>query len=178
METLVIQVGVNSRGQPQRDQRRIAGEVLRVGRALACELQLADPRVALDHALITLTPAGTSIAAVGGALKVNGQATTQAPLVVGDCIELGPYRLRVEAAPAGLSLALAVSLEEPSPPVCGEQIRADESRGPRQSRRRSLQCMAVDQCRACDCDRRAHEQIEWRANYPENHWQRARECDC
>ena len=136
METLVIQVGVNSRGQPQRDQRRIAGEVLRVGRALACELQLADPRVALDHALITITPAGTSIAAVGGALKVNGQATTQAPLVVGDCIELGPYRLRVEAAPAGLPLALAVSLEEPSPPVCGEQIRADESRGPRQSRRR------------------------------------------
>ena len=92
METLVIQVGVNSRGQPQRDQRRIAGEVLRVGRALACELQLADPRVALDHALITITPAGTSIAAVGGALKVNGQATTQAPLVVGDY--LGPPAAR------------------------------------------------------------------------------------
>mgnify|MGYP000081241031 CR=1 FL=1 len=136
METLVIQVGVNSRGQPQRDQRRIAGEVLRVGRALACELQLADPRVALDHARITITPAGTSIAAVGGALKVNGQATTEAPLVVGDCIELGPYRLRVEAAPTGLPLALAVSLEEPAPPTCGEQIRTDESRGPRQSRRR------------------------------------------
>jgi hypothetical protein len=136
METLVIQVGVNSRGQPQRDQRRIAGSVLHIGRASGCELQLPDPRVALDHALITITASGTSIAAIGGALKVNGKAASQSALVVGDCVEIGPYRLRVEAAPTGLPLALAVSLEMPPPPSCGEQIRSDESRVTRQSRRR------------------------------------------
>jgi|GEM_PF-289620 len=136
METLVIQVGVNSRGQPQRDQRRIRGDVLRVGRALECELQLPDPRVARDHALITFSAQGALIAAGGGPLKINGKPATQAVLSVGDRIDIGPYRIDVEAAPAGLPLALAVTLESPLQPPCGERIRSAESRGSRVSRRR------------------------------------------
>ena len=136
MEILVIQVGVNSRGQPQRDQRRIRGDVLRVGRALECELQLPDPRVAREHALITFSPEGASIAASGATLRINGKPVTQAALSIGDRIDIGPYRLEVEAAPAGLPLALAVTLESPLPPTCGERIRSAESRRPPQSRRR------------------------------------------
>ena len=135
MEILVIQVGVNSRGQPQRDQRRIRGDVLRVGRALECELQLPDPRVARDHALITFSAQGALIAARDGPLKINGKPATQAVLSIGDRIDIGPYRLEVEAAPAGLLLALAVTLESALPPTCGERIRSAESRRPPQSRR-------------------------------------------
>ena len=136
MEILVIQVGVNSRGQPQRDQRRIRGDVLRVGRALECELQLPDPRVAREHALITFNAQGALMAASGGPLKINGQSASHAMLSVGDRIDIGPYRIDVEAAPAGLPLALAVTLESPLQPPCGERIRSAESRGPRHSRRR------------------------------------------
>jgi hypothetical protein len=136
METLIIQIGVNSRGQPQRDQRRISGSVLRIGRSAECELQLADARVALGHALITLEADGALLAAHGGAIQVNGKATTRARLAVGDRIEIGPYTLVVEVAPAGLALALAVTLNAPLPAACGEQIRDTESRGPSHSRRR------------------------------------------
>jgi hypothetical protein len=136
MEILVVQVGVNSRGQPQRDQRRIRGDVLRVGRALECELQLPDPRVARDHALIGFSAQGTQIAATGAPLKINGKSASQAVLSVGDRIEIGPYRIDVEVAPAGLPLALAVTLESPLQPTCGERIRSAESRGSRVSRRR------------------------------------------
>jgi hypothetical protein len=136
MEILVIQVGVNSRGQPQRDQRRIRGDVLRVGRTLECELQLPDPQVARDHALISFSAQGAVMTASGGALKINGKSATQAVLSVGDRIDIGPYRLEVEAAPAGLLLALAVTHESALPPTCGERIRSAESGRPRVSRRR------------------------------------------
>lgn len=136
MDMLLIQVGVNALGQPQRDQRRVSGSPIRIGRGTDCDLQLPDPRVAQAHAELSADAGGVSICAREGAVIVNGRAVTAARLAVGDRVELGPYRLDVEAPPAGLVLALAMSLSRPLAPVSGEQIKLMRRQDRGLSRRR------------------------------------------
>ena len=135
MEILIIQLGVNARGLATRDQRRIAGPQVSIGRATDCGLRLPDPRVALSHAHIIVDEAGASVSADQGALRINRKAVTQARLAVGDQIDLGPYQLVVEQAPAGLPLALTVSLRQALAPTSGERLRQIGVRGARQFKR-------------------------------------------
>src|SRR5688500_11073472 len=102
MEALVTYVSLNRRGQAQRDQRRVPGPVLNIGRGSKNEIQLRDARVALEHARITLAPEGATIEAVGGAVEINGRAVQQAVLAPGNTIGVGPYEIQVETPPEGV----------------------------------------------------------------------------
>ena len=117
MDIQVTHVSVNRRGQPQRESRRLAGPSLQVGRGTQCQINLPDPRVALQHARIEVSETGAAIDAEPGRLVVNGRAVDGVRLVVGDRIEVGPYLLAVEAPPAGVAFALSVTLDRRSMPV-------------------------------------------------------------
>lgn len=113
MEIQVTFVSVDQKGQAQREQRRITGSVLGVGRGTQCQIHLPDPRVALAHARITVTDEGSVIEADPGRIQISGRAAQNVRLAVGDTIEVGPYLLQVEAAPEGVPLALSVTLVNP-----------------------------------------------------------------
>jgi hypothetical protein len=135
MQVLVTYVSTGRQGQTQRDQRRVAGAVLDVGRGTHCQIHLADARVALNHARITVTAQGASIEAQSGAVLVNGRTAATAALAVGDRIEIGPYEIQVQAPPAGLPLALSVKLERPLA-ARGVSLRRALARRPPVSKRR------------------------------------------
>lgn len=124
MEILITHIATNQRGQTQRDQRRIAGPVLAIGRGTDCQISLPDPRVAIAHASITVSAEGSaSIKADAGAIEINDQPLSAAQLKVGDRIEIGPYSFQVEAPPAGIPLALAITLTNPLAAVQGNAPR-------------------------------------------------------
>src|SRR5213594_1295278 len=112
MGGLVTFVTINKRGQEQRDQRRVAGPVLIIGRGSQSQIHLPDARVALNHARITITEAGPKIERADGLVQLNGGMVDGAHLAVRDVIEIGPYVVRVEAPPDGMPLALTVNQGE------------------------------------------------------------------
>lgn len=135
MQILVTYVNIGRHGQAQRDQRRVAGAVLDVGRGTHCQIHLADARVALNHARITITAGGATIEAQAGTIEVNGRVASTSALAVGDRIEVGPYDIEVEAPPAGLLLALSVKLARPLA-ARGMSLRRALARRPPVSKRR------------------------------------------
>ncbi len=135
MDIQISYVSVNRRGQPQRDQRRIEGPSINVGRGSQCQIHLPDPRIALQHAHISVSESGAALEAEPGRLQVNGRAVESARLAVGDHIEVGPYLLEVEAPPEGVSLALTVTLVVPLASFGGDGRRF-MLRPPRLSKRR------------------------------------------
>jgi predicted CXXCH cytochrome family protein len=120
MDIQVTHISVNRRGQQQRDQQRVAGPSINIGRGTQCQIHLPDPRVALQHARISVSDSGAAIDAEPGRILVNGRGVDGVKLSVGDRIEVGPYLLEVEAAPAGIPLALAVTLVQPLENKVGE----------------------------------------------------------
>ncbi len=135
MDIQVTHISVNRRGLQQRDQQRVAGPTINVGRGTQCQVHLPDPRVALQHALITVSESGATLAAEPGRVLVNDRAVDGVKLAVGDRIEVGPYLLEVEAPPAGVPLALAVTLVAPLASIGGDGRRYS-LRPPRLSKRR------------------------------------------
>jgi hypothetical protein len=113
MDIQVTHISVNRRGQPQRDQQRVAGPTINIGRGTQCQIHLPDPRVALQHARITVAESGSTIDAEPGRILVNGRAVDGVKLAVGDRIEVGPYLIEVEAAQGAVPLALAITLVQP-----------------------------------------------------------------
>ncbi len=135
MDIQVTYISVNRRGLPQRDQQRVAGPSINIGRGTQCQIHLPDPRVALDHAHISVSEAGAVLEAEPGRIQVNGRAIDGAKLAVGDRIEAGPYLLEVEAPPAGVPLALAITLVAPLQSFGGDGKRF-ALQPPRLSKRR------------------------------------------
>ena len=135
MDIQVTYVSVNKRGQPQRDQQRVAGPSIDIGRGAQCHIHLPDPRVALQHAKITVSESGATLEAEPGRVQVNGRAVDGIKLSVGDRIEVGPYVLEVETPPASAALALAVTLVMPLQSFGGDGRRY-RLRPPRLSKRR------------------------------------------
>lgn len=131
MDIQVTYISFNRHGLPQRDQRRVAGPSINIGRGTQCQIHLPDPRIALDHAHISVSEAGAGLAADSGHIQVNGRAVDGAKLAVGDRIEAGPYLLEVEAPPAGVQLALAITLVTPL-----QSFGGDGKQPPRLSKRR------------------------------------------
>jgi hypothetical protein len=107
------------KGPHQQEQRRLAGSSFTVGRSAKCQIQLPDGEVALEHARITVSPAGAVITASGGPILVDGRRTQSAPIGVGDRIQIGPYLLQAEAPAPGLELELVVT----RPVVASARIR-------------------------------------------------------
>lgn len=135
MDILVINISTNKRGQPQRDQQRVAGPQIDIGRGAQCQIHLPDPRVALQHAQITVSDAGATLSAEPGRVQVNGRGVDGVKLAVGDHIEIGPYQLEVEQPPAGIPLAISVKLVAPLQQPTGEGRRY-KLQAPRLSKRR------------------------------------------
>ncbi len=135
MEIQTTYITVNRRGQEQREMRRVAGPAISIGRGAQCQVHLPDPRVALHHALITVSESGATIEAEPGRIQVNGRPVDGTRLAVGDRIEVGPYLVEVELPPAGVTLAMSVTLVSPLAASAGEHHRY-LLRPPRLSKRR------------------------------------------
>ena len=136
MDIQVTNVSINQRGQSQRDQRRITGPVLNVGRGTQCQVHLPDPRVALAHARITVSDEGAVIEADPGRIQVNGQAVQSMKLSLGDRIEVGPYLLQIETPPEDVPFALSVTLVNPISDAKGDGLVRMSPRVSRLSKRR------------------------------------------
>ena len=115
MKILVVTVTRNRKGQAQRAERAVEGEVLRLGRGTQCEIFLPDPRVSLYHAAIYRQGDAVFIQAPEAELALNGEPIREAKLVPGGLVALGPYDLAVESPPAGYDLALAIERTRPMP---------------------------------------------------------------
>lgn len=135
MEIRVTVVSTNRRGE-QRDQQRVAGPVVNIGRGSQSQIHLPDARIALNHARIAVTEAGATIEAVGGRVEVNGRQVDSARLSVGDAVEIGPYDILIEAPPEGVPLALTIHLRSRFQPRARDALRTVLRRAPRVSRRR------------------------------------------
>jgi predicted CXXCH cytochrome family protein len=135
VDILVTFVRVNARGKTQRDQRRVTGPLLNIGRGSKSQIHLPDARVALNHARITVAGSDVSVERAEGAFEVNGRPVDSARLAVGDVVEIGPYNILVEEPPAGLPLALAVSADE-NAARSGNLVRRALMRAPKLSKRR------------------------------------------
>lgn len=135
MDIRVVFVTVNRRGLQQRDQHRVTGPSIDIGRGTQCQLHLPDPRVALRHAHITVAETGATLEAASGRVEVNGHEVGGAKLAIGDRIELGPYLIEVESPPAGVPLSLSVTLVTPLASF-GSDGRHFTLRPPRISKRR------------------------------------------
>lgn len=134
MDILITVVRTNPRGKAQRDQRRVAGPVLNIGRGSKSQIHLPDARVALNHARITVAGDEVTIEAIEASVEVNGRTIDSARLAVGDVIEIGPHEIKVETPPPGLPLSLTVSGSEKAAP--GGMMRRVLLRAPRLSKRR------------------------------------------
>ena len=108
MRTLINLETLNRRGQVQRAQRRVESDELTIGRSTRAQIHLADPRVALEHARITVAETSATLHAEDGRVRINGRATTGAHLVPGDTIEIAPFVIRVDPPGEGFALALTV----------------------------------------------------------------------
>jgi len=114
VQVVVSHILKKSRGGTARREQEIEAATIRIGRGADCELYLADPRLALGHAVVEGRAGGVFIDALGGAnLAVNGASTATAKLNPGDKVSLGPYEIEVLAAPNGKDLAFSVELLRP-----------------------------------------------------------------
>jgi len=93
MDIQVTYISVNRRGLQQRDQQRVAGPTINIGRGTQCHIHLPDPRIALQHAHVTVSESDAFLEAEPGRIQVNGRAVDGAKLAVGDRIDAGPYRI-------------------------------------------------------------------------------------
>ncbi len=108
MTILVSVITINRRGQPQREERRLEGSPIVIGRGSQSHIHLPDARVGLEHARIIIGEGGATIEAVKGTIDVNDRAVQRANLAVGDRVQIGPYEITVEEPPSDLPLAIAI----------------------------------------------------------------------
>lgn len=108
---LLIKVSTNSRNLPVRSYHTLMAEELTFGRGAECTVHLADPRIAMHHAVIKRMDDGQlHIITVNGDLKTDGITQQSITLEQGQQIMIGPYRLTVEPAPPDVDLAASVEL--------------------------------------------------------------------
>ncbi|MDO9052709.1 MAG: cytochrome c3 family protein [Gallionella sp.] len=107
---LLIHVSRTSHGLPVRQAGVVSGETIQLGRGAGCHVHLPDHHVALHHASVRRADDGALyMDAVGDAmLKIDGIIARSVALQPGMRIEIGPYLLLIETAPAGHDIALSM----------------------------------------------------------------------
>ncbi|MDP1526230.1 MAG: cytochrome c3 family protein [Rhodocyclaceae bacterium] len=111
---LLIHVTRSQSGSQTRNEIRIEGEPIELGRGSSCQIHLPDHRVSLSHARIKRTADGKlHIEATHDALiSINGFMEHSTELVPGMQIGIGPYLLTIEASDADTDLVLSVDTHE------------------------------------------------------------------
>jgi hypothetical protein len=111
---LLTQVTRNARGLSARNETRVSGELIDIGRGALCRILLPDHRVQLKHAFIRKAQDGSlHIEAEGDALvSVNGFLERSAALNPGARVEIGPYRLTIQPTPADADVALVLEMPQ------------------------------------------------------------------
>lgn len=113
---LLIKISNNKRGLPVRSYRTLTASEVTIGRGAECTIQLADPRIAMHHAVVKrLSDGQPHLVSVNGELSVDGATLQSIALTHGKKIMVGPYVLKVEPAPPDVSLALSLELANPLP---------------------------------------------------------------
>jgi len=111
----LLTVTANAKGAPTRNETRVAGESIVVGRGSACQIHLPDHRVSLQHATIKRQPDGKLQveAAHDAMISIDGYLQHSADLLIGTEIGVGPYRLTVDSTVDHADLTLTVDLPAP-----------------------------------------------------------------
>lgn len=120
---LLIQITRNRHGQPIRTERRIAEDMLRIGRSAECAIHLPDHRVKPHHAVIRDAEDGKFYMEGDGArIDIDGRLHQVAELKPGTRVPIGPYELIAETPTEDGELVISVELVHPLPQ--GEAILA------------------------------------------------------
>lgn len=111
MKTLIRFITRNAAGGTEHRDRIVDVPVITIGRATDQVLHLKDRRARLQHAHIEATADGAQIStnALTGVL-VNGKSRRDAPLAIGDVVEVGANIIRVIDAPPGTDFAISFEL--------------------------------------------------------------------
>lgn len=97
-----------------RRSHRVSAERVTLGRGTNNEVSLADIRVELTAAALSLVDGDLTIESLGPTpLRVNGRSVSTAPVKPGDEIVIGPYRIELTEPPEGCNAALSVELVQP-----------------------------------------------------------------
>jgi predicted CXXCH cytochrome family protein len=106
---------VSRAGGRIQSKRTVTANWLRIGRNASCEVHLPDPRVALEHGMITRPDAGFMyVEGEGGSQNITRKAVRQVRLEPGQSFDVGPYRIELQAPPArDYDAALQVDLLRP-----------------------------------------------------------------
>ena len=94
-------------------KRTVVANWLRLGRNASCEIHLPDPRVPLEQGMIADRDGLVYLEGEGGSQNITRKSVRSVRLKAGEPIEVGPYRLTVQAAPAGFDAAIMVELVRP-----------------------------------------------------------------
>ncbi len=111
---LLIKITNNSRGLPVRNYRTLNATELMIGRSAECNIHLADPRIAMHHAVIKeLEDGHLYVVSINGEIEVDGAMLQNIKLIPGKQIMIGPYQLNVEPAPPDVNLSVSLTLVNP-----------------------------------------------------------------
>jgi predicted CXXCH cytochrome family protein len=114
MKLLLARLTRNKQGQVARTEETIEADSIMIGRGTDAKLHLPDPRVALQHASIHMSPSGkVSIDAEGGTMVIDGTFERASLLRTGQKIQIGPYAIEVIAASQEFDFEKTVRLAAP-----------------------------------------------------------------
>jgi predicted CXXCH cytochrome family protein len=107
MDVLLRQVRQAPDGTIEYQDTELVADVLTLGSAADCTIQLLGDGVAPRHASLRVAGAGLALGCVRGSVAaVNGTPTGSSNLQVGDLVEIGGNRLRLVQPPAGFDAAI------------------------------------------------------------------------
>ena len=121
MKLLVITQSRNRAGRVVQVRKEVNADWIRVGRAAASEVLLADPRIALSQGLIVDRdgPVYTE-GEMGNLTSTTKKAVRSMRLSPGSSVDVGPYKLTAIETPEGYSGAITVELVRPPENVAPE----------------------------------------------------------
>jgi predicted CXXCH cytochrome family protein len=112
MKVLLRLMRPGPEGASEYQDTELSADVLAVGSAADCTIQLLGEGVVAHHATLRAASGRCVIACARGCrVTVNGQTTGSATARIGDLIEIGGHRLRVIEPPAGFDLGLELELD-------------------------------------------------------------------
>jgi predicted CXXCH cytochrome family protein len=114
MKLLLVNQTRNKKGQLARTEQTVEALTLKLGRGADCLLHLPDPRIALNHAVISPGDDGALyLEAIDGSISVDGSFERRARLRTGQRLLAGPYEMFVFAPPAPHDIGLTLELIDP-----------------------------------------------------------------